>query len=143
MNILFFFTVIPKKYLQHLKLLILGFYLNVYQFISHNMEIFCIFISARFVISLYLQFCVGSDCLLLLLFNRSPLFPLSPESVRQRTDFFYMKPEVSASSDSPLWFSSTPLENSVLARLLTRVLLVRDLYRDNQHEEEGVQRLMH
>ncbi|XP_077071985.1 zinc finger MYM-type protein 2 isoform X1 [Siphateles boraxobius] len=61
-----------------------------------------------------------------------------PESVRQRTDFFYMKPEVSASSDSPLWFSSTPLENSMLARLLTRVLLVRDIYRDNQHEEEGV-----
>uniref|UniRef100_A0A673KTL4 TRASH domain-containing protein n=1 Tax=Sinocyclocheilus rhinocerous TaxID=307959 RepID=A0A673KTL4_9TELE len=61
-----------------------------------------------------------------------------PESVRQRTDFLYMKPEVSASSDSPLWFSSTPLEKSALARLLTRVLLVRDIYKDNQHEEEGV-----
>uniref|UniRef100_A0A8C1SWQ3 Zinc finger, MYM-type 2 n=1 Tax=Cyprinus carpio TaxID=7962 RepID=A0A8C1SWQ3_CYPCA len=61
-----------------------------------------------------------------------------PESVRQRTDFLYMKPEVSASSDSPLWFSSTPLEKSVLVRLLTRVLLVRDIYKDNQHEEEGV-----
>uniref|UniRef100_A0A673HUG1 Zinc finger, MYM-type 2 n=1 Tax=Sinocyclocheilus rhinocerous TaxID=307959 RepID=A0A673HUG1_9TELE len=61
-----------------------------------------------------------------------------PESVRQRTDFLYMKPEVSASSDSPLWFSSTPLEKSALARLLTRVLLVRDIYKDNQHEEEGI-----
>ncbi|XP_043105154.1 zinc finger MYM-type protein 2 isoform X1 [Puntigrus tetrazona] len=61
-----------------------------------------------------------------------------PESVRQRKDFLYMKPEVSASSDSPLWFSSTPLEKSALARLLTRVLLVRDIYKDNQHEEEGV-----
>ncbi|XP_016316342.1 zinc finger MYM-type protein 2-like [Sinocyclocheilus anshuiensis] len=61
-----------------------------------------------------------------------------PESVRQRTDFLYMKPEVSASSDSQLWFSSTPLEKSALARLLTRVLLVRDIYKDNQHEEEGV-----
>ncbi|XP_052421667.1 zinc finger MYM-type protein 2 isoform X3 [Carassius gibelio] len=61
-----------------------------------------------------------------------------PESVRQRTDFLYMKPEVSASSDSPLWFSSTPLEKSALARLLTRVLLVRDIYKDSQHEEEGV-----
>uniref|UniRef100_A0A8C2H0F6 Zinc finger, MYM-type 2 n=1 Tax=Cyprinus carpio TaxID=7962 RepID=A0A8C2H0F6_CYPCA len=61
-----------------------------------------------------------------------------PESVRQRTDFLYMRPEVSASSDSPLWFSSTPLEKSALARLLTRVLLVRDIYKDNQHEEEGV-----
>uniref|UniRef100_A0A671RUK0 Zinc finger MYM-type protein 2-like n=1 Tax=Sinocyclocheilus anshuiensis TaxID=1608454 RepID=A0A671RUK0_9TELE len=60
-----------------------------------------------------------------------------PESVRQRTDFLYMKPEVSASSDSQLWFSSTPLEKSALARLLTRVLLVRDIYKDNQHEEEG------
>ncbi|XP_016143899.1 zinc finger MYM-type protein 2-like isoform X1 [Sinocyclocheilus grahami] len=61
-----------------------------------------------------------------------------PESVRQRTDFLYMKPEDSASSDSPLWFSSTPLEKSALARLLTRVLLVRDIYKNNQHEEEGV-----
>uniref|UniRef100_A0A8C1GK68 Zinc finger, MYM-type 2 n=1 Tax=Cyprinus carpio TaxID=7962 RepID=A0A8C1GK68_CYPCA len=61
-----------------------------------------------------------------------------PESVRQRTDFLYMRPEVSASSDSPLWFSSTPLEKSALARLLTRVLLVRDIYKDNQLEEEGV-----
>ncbi|KAI7808449.1 putative zinc finger MYM-type protein 2 [Triplophysa rosa] len=61
-----------------------------------------------------------------------------PESVRQRTDFFYMKPVVSASLDSPLWFSSTPLEKSTLARLLTRVLLVREIYKDNQHEEEGL-----
>ncbi|KAA0715854.1 Zinc finger MYM-type protein 2 [Triplophysa tibetana] len=60
-----------------------------------------------------------------------------PESVRQRTDFFYMKPEVSASLDSPLWFSSTPLEKSTLAQLMTRVLLVREIYKDNQHEEEG------
>ncbi|XP_051565424.1 zinc finger MYM-type protein 2-like [Myxocyprinus asiaticus] len=61
-----------------------------------------------------------------------------PESVRQRTDLFYVTPEVSASSDSPLWFSSTPLEKSTLARLLTRVLLVRDIYKENQLEEEGV-----
>ncbi|XP_051566541.1 zinc finger MYM-type protein 2-like isoform X2 [Myxocyprinus asiaticus] len=61
-----------------------------------------------------------------------------PESVRQRTDFFYMTPEVSASSDSPLWFSSTPLEKSALARLLIRVLLIRDIYKENQFEEEGV-----
>lgn len=60
-----------------------------------------------------------------------------PESVRQRTDFFYMKPEVSASSDSPLWFSSTPLEKSVLSRLLTRALLVREVYKDNQPEEDA------
>lgn len=80
---------------------------------------------------------VGSNCRLNLTHLLSSSL-LSPESVRQRTDFFYMKPEVSASSDSPLWFSSTPLEKSALARLLTRVLLVRDIYKDNQHEEEAV-----
>lgn len=61
-----------------------------------------------------------------------------PESVRQRTDFFYMKPEDSVSLDSPLWFSSTPLEKSALARLLTQMLLVREIYKENQHEEDGV-----
>lgn len=59
-------------------------------------------------------------------------FP-SPESVRQRTDFFYVKPEVASSSEE---FSSSPLEKYVLESLLTQVLLVRDIYRERGHEEE-------
>ncbi|MCJ8732432.1 hypothetical protein PDJAM_G00211190 [Pangasius djambal] len=61
-----------------------------------------------------------------------------PESVRQRTDFFYVKPEVASTSDSPLWFTSNPLEKCVLESLLTQVLLVRDIYRESSHEEEAV-----
>uniref|UniRef100_A0A3B1JMM8 Zinc finger MYM-type containing 2 n=2 Tax=Astyanax mexicanus TaxID=7994 RepID=A0A3B1JMM8_ASTMX len=60
-----------------------------------------------------------------------------PESVRERTDFFYVKPEVST-SDGPLWFSSTPLEKHVLESLLTQVLLVKDIYRESGREEEGI-----
>uniref|UniRef100_A0AAR2IXG4 TRASH domain-containing protein n=1 Tax=Pygocentrus nattereri TaxID=42514 RepID=A0AAR2IXG4_PYGNA len=68
------------------------------------------------------------------------VFPhyLLPESVRQRTDFFYVKPDVSCTSDSPLWFSSTPLEKCVLEGLLTQVLLVKDIYRESAREEEGI-----
>uniref|UniRef100_A0A8B9H5H9 Zinc finger, MYM-type 2 n=1 Tax=Astyanax mexicanus TaxID=7994 RepID=A0A8B9H5H9_ASTMX len=55
-----------------------------------------------------------------------------PESVRERTDFFYVKPEVST-SDGPLWFSSTPLEKHVLESLLTQVLLVKDIYREKKY----------
>lgn len=63
---------------------------------------------------------------------------LSPESVRQRTDFFYVKPNVASTSDSPLWFSSSPLEKYVLESLLTQVLLVRDVYRESGYEEEEI-----
>lgn len=59
-----------------------------------------------------------------------------PESVRHRSDFFYMKPELSSTSDSLVWFSSTPLEKCVLASFLTQVLLVRDIYRENCQEVE-------
>ncbi|XP_027020349.2 zinc finger MYM-type protein 2 isoform X2 [Tachysurus fulvidraco] len=61
-----------------------------------------------------------------------------PESVRQRTDFFYVKPEIDSTFDSPVWFSSSPLEKCVLESLLTQVLLVRDIYRERSHEEEGI-----
>ncbi|TSV41622.1 Zinc finger MYM-type protein 2 [Bagarius yarrelli] len=61
-----------------------------------------------------------------------------PESVRQRTDFFYVKPEATSTSDGPLWFSSSPLEKCVLENLLTQVLLVRDIYREHGHEDEGI-----
>lgn len=60
----------------------------------------------------------------------------SPESVRQRTDFFYVKPDAASTSDSPQWFSSTPLEKHVLESLLTQVLLVRDIYRESSHEDD-------
>ncbi|TRY89776.1 hypothetical protein DNTS_000015 [Danionella cerebrum] len=61
-----------------------------------------------------------------------------PKAVRQRTDVFYMKPEECVSSDSVLWFNSTPMEKDELSTLLARTLLVRDIYKDNQIEEDTV-----
>uniref|UniRef100_A0A3Q3JWW1 TRASH domain-containing protein n=1 Tax=Monopterus albus TaxID=43700 RepID=A0A3Q3JWW1_MONAL len=54
----------------------------------------------------------------------------------RRLDVFYVQPDAACSPDEPLWFSSTPLERRILESLLTRVLLVRDVYTDKQHLEE-------
>ncbi|XP_054472012.1 zinc finger MYM-type protein 2 isoform X2 [Anoplopoma fimbria] len=59
-----------------------------------------------------------------------------PASLRERLDFFYVQPDPACGPDDPLWFSSTPLERQLLESLLTRVLLVRDVYTDKQHPEE-------
>ncbi|XP_049449817.1 zinc finger MYM-type protein 2 isoform X2 [Epinephelus fuscoguttatus] len=59
-----------------------------------------------------------------------------PALLRERLDVFYVQPDPARSPDDPLWFSSTPLERQILESLLTRVLLVRDVYTDKQHLEE-------
>ncbi|XP_068593230.1 zinc finger MYM-type protein 2 [Cebidichthys violaceus] len=59
-----------------------------------------------------------------------------PALLRERLDVFYVQPDPSCGPDDPLWFSSTPLERQILESLLTRVLLVRDVYTDKQHLEE-------
>ncbi|CAB1328868.1 unnamed protein product [Coregonus sp. 'balchen'] len=62
-----------------------------------------------------------------------------PGLLRQRMDVFYVQPEASGSScdsDSSLWFSSTPLDRSVLESILTPLLLVKDIYRERHLEEE-------
>lgn len=64
------------------------------------------------------------------------LLPTSPPLLRDRLDVFYVQPDSACSTDGPLWFSSTPLERRILESLLTRVLLVRDIYTDKQHLEE-------
>lgn len=60
----------------------------------------------------------------------------SPPLLRDRLDVFYVQPDSACGADGPLWFSSTPLERRILESLLTRVLLVRDIYTDKQHLEE-------
>ncbi|XP_034057340.1 zinc finger MYM-type protein 2 isoform X1 [Gymnodraco acuticeps] len=61
-----------------------------------------------------------------------------PSLLRERLDVFYVQPDPSCGPDDPLRFSSTPLERQILESLLTRVLLVRDVYTDTPHlEEEG------
>lgn len=53
---------------------------------------------------------------------------LSSELVRQRTNMFYLHPERCCVPNSPLWFSSTPLDNDTMDAMLTRVLTVRELH---------------
>ncbi|XP_040913037.1 zinc finger MYM-type protein 2 [Toxotes jaculatrix] len=59
-----------------------------------------------------------------------------PTLLQERLDVFYVQPDPACSPEDPLWFSSTPLERQILESLLTRVLLVRDIYTDKQHLEE-------
>ncbi|XP_008279816.1 zinc finger MYM-type protein 2 [Stegastes partitus] len=59
-----------------------------------------------------------------------------PPSLRERLDIFYVQPDPDCGPDDPLWFSSTPLERRILESLLTRILLVRDIYTDKQQLEE-------
>ncbi|XP_072227140.1 zinc finger MYM-type protein 4-like [Leuresthes tenuis] len=50
------------------------------------------------------------------------------ESVKQRTNMFYLHPERCCVPNSPLWFSSTPLDDSTMEAMLTRILTVRELH---------------
>ncbi|XP_068428408.1 zinc finger MYM-type protein 2 isoform X2 [Clinocottus analis] len=59
-----------------------------------------------------------------------------PALLRERLDVFYVQPVPACGPDDPLWFSSTPLERRLLDSLLTRVLLVRDVYTDTQRRDE-------
>ena len=54
--------------------------------------------------------------------------PFSSESVKQRTNMFYLHPERCCVPNSPLWFSSTPLDDSTMEAMLTRILTVRELH---------------
>lgn len=63
----------------------------------------------------------------------------SPPSLRDRLDLFYVQPDPACDPDGQLWFTSTPLERQILEKLLTRVLLVRDVYTDKHYPEEDVE----
>lgn len=70
---------------------------------------------------------------------RLSLFGLhSPPSLRDRLDLFYVQPDPARDPDGQLWFTSTPLERQILEKLLTRVLLVRDVYTDTHYPEGEV-----
>uniref|UniRef100_A0A3Q3X469 TRASH domain-containing protein n=1 Tax=Mola mola TaxID=94237 RepID=A0A3Q3X469_MOLML len=64
------------------------------------------------------------------------LYRSNPALLHDRLDVFYVQPDPTCNADGPLWFSSAPLERQILESLLTRVLLVRDIYTDKQHLEE-------
>ncbi|XP_054461684.1 uncharacterized protein LOC129097029 isoform X2 [Anoplopoma fimbria] len=49
------------------------------------------------------------------------------ESVRQHTGLFYLDPDCRCVPNSPLWFSSDPLDNGTMEAMLVRILAVREL----------------
>uniref|UniRef100_A0A7M4F5G4 Zinc finger MYM-type containing 2 n=1 Tax=Crocodylus porosus TaxID=8502 RepID=A0A7M4F5G4_CROPO len=63
----------------------------------------------------------------------------SPQNLNQRMDVFYLQPDCSVSSDSPVWYSSTSLDRNTLENMLVRVLLVKDIYdKDNYELDEDI-----
>ncbi|KAK5883248.1 hypothetical protein CesoFtcFv8_019600 [Champsocephalus esox] len=58
------------------------------------------------------------------------------ESVRQRSDLFYLHPDQCCVPNSPLWFSSAPLDDSTMEAMLVRILAVRELQRDDRRGAE-------
>ncbi|XP_076604151.1 zinc finger MYM-type protein 4 isoform X2 [Chaetodon auriga] len=59
-----------------------------------------------------------------------------PESVKKRTDLFYLLPEQNVHTHSSHWYTSQPLESSTLQSMLTRILAVREVHQ----EQEAAQR---
>ncbi|XP_040916228.1 zinc finger MYM-type protein 4 isoform X2 [Toxotes jaculatrix] len=58
-----------------------------------------------------------------------------PESVKKRTDVFYLQPEQNVHTHSSHWYTSQPLEGTTLQSMLTRILAVREV----QQEQEAAQ----
>ncbi|NXP81057.1 ZMYM3 protein, partial [Ramphastos sulfuratus] len=54
-----------------------------------------------------------------------------PQSLRNRSDVFYLQPERSCIAESPLWYSVTPMERGALESMLNRILAVRDIYEEH------------
>ncbi|XP_047239406.1 zinc finger MYM-type protein 4-like isoform X3 [Girardinichthys multiradiatus] len=60
------------------------------------------------------------------------------ESVKQRTNMFYLHPERCCVPNSPLWFSSTPLDDSTMESMLIRILTVRELHLRTKKDQQVV-----
>ncbi|XP_013409611.1 zinc finger MYM-type protein 2 [Lingula anatina] len=50
-----------------------------------------------------------------------------PESIKSRSDLFYLVPERSCVPDSPVWYSTLPLQVEALNKMLARVMMVREV----------------
>ncbi|XP_066570849.1 zinc finger MYM-type protein 3 isoform X2 [Amia ocellicauda] len=57
-----------------------------------------------------------------------------PDSMRNRTDVFYLQPERSCIAESPLWYSVIPMDRSMLENMLNRILAVKEIYEDHSRE---------
>lgn len=50
-----------------------------------------------------------------------------PESVKTRSDVFYLLPERSCVPDSPVWYSTMPLGVEMLQKMLHRVKMIKEI----------------
>ncbi|XP_061230319.1 zinc finger MYM-type protein 2 isoform X3 [Neopsephotus bourkii] len=63
----------------------------------------------------------------------------SPQNLNQRMDMFYLQPECTVSTESPIWYTATSLDRNTLENMLVRVLLVKDIYdKDNYELDEDI-----
>lgn len=51
----------------------------------------------------------------------------SPESIKNRSDVFYLVPERSCVPDSPVWYSAMSLGLEGMTRMLNRLRVVREI----------------
>ncbi|XP_076444640.1 uncharacterized protein LOC143282766 isoform X2 [Babylonia areolata] len=58
-----------------------------------------------------------------------------PESIKNRSDIFYPVPERSCVPDSPVWYSTMPISLEVMTKMLTRILLVREIQEAHLHAQ--------
>ncbi|XP_048388342.2 zinc finger MYM-type protein 2 [Stegostoma tigrinum] len=61
-----------------------------------------------------------------------------PPNLQQRTDLFYLQPEHSSSPDGPIWYSSVPLDRNILENMLVRILVIKDIYEENERDSSEV-----
>uniref|UniRef100_A0A4W3HGW3 Zinc finger MYM-type containing 2 n=1 Tax=Callorhinchus milii TaxID=7868 RepID=A0A4W3HGW3_CALMI len=57
-----------------------------------------------------------------------------PRNLQQRTDLFYLQPEHIGGPGSLIWYSSTPLDRNVLENMLVRILVIKDIYEENERD---------
>lgn len=62
------------------------------------------------------------------------------QSVRQRTDLFYLQPDQRRGASSPQWFHSVPVDESTMEAMLVRILAVRGL---QEADKKGLEQQTH
>ncbi|KAM9842309.1 zinc finger MYM-type protein 4-like [Aulostomus maculatus] len=55
-----------------------------------------------------------------------------PDAAKRRTDVFYLQPEQNVHTHSSHWYTSQPLDQATLQSMLTRILAVREVHRDQR-----------
>ena len=60
-------------------------------------------------------------------------FVFSPESIKSRNDVFYLVPETSCVPDSPVWYSTQPLGEEPMTKMLNRVRVVKEIQEAHLH----------